>query len=200
MVVTNIFILLVILMVGILSFHKDVQGMISRAVKTPVFTLQSGSNSVGLEIAIGEGADFERCAAILKEQNADASIFISPSLYKDHGDYFEKADETGLFGGYYESSEQDEDMDMVAADDSVVLKDDAWDTGVFAPRRRPELCWTMDANKAFETMDLKSISEKIYDGCIILYRYENDDEQLKKLIRIIREKGYNITEVNNTVQ
>ena len=198
-VITNFFILMVIFMVGILSFHEDVLNVISRAAKTPVFSLNEGENSVGLEIAIGEGADFDRCADILIREDIDASIFISPDMINDHRDYLDKAHDTGLFAGYYDGG-QDEELDIALSGETMILEDDAWDVGLLTPRSQSKICWTLDANKALAAMDRKSFSDKIYEDCIILYRYQNDDEQLKNLIKIIREKGYNITDVKTMVQ
>lgn len=197
-VVTNIFILLVIFMVGMCCFHQEVLHAISAAAKTPVFTLRNSSNSVGLEIVIGSGADFKTCANILQEQDINASIFLSPALIREQGDEIDLADLEGQFAGYYMASDQDEELNIAISADTMILKDDAWDVSVFAPRSRRDICWTLDANRALSEMDYQSFSEKIYDGCIILYRYENNAGELKNLIKIIQQKGYNITEVKTT--
>ena len=196
-IITNILILAVILTVTLLSFHEGVQEVIGKAAKAPVFTIKAQGNEVGLEVALCTDADFGECLRVLEEEGVRASIFLCPAMMEAHPEYQVEAEEAGFHTGLYDCPKHSADDDSDLWRDLVVLSDDAWDTNLLEPRGERALSWTLDANRALQAETATAFSEQIYQDCIILYRYHNDSAELQGLLKIIRQKGYTITDVKS---
>lgn len=196
-VITNLLILAVICTVCFLSFHDGVSYGLSRVVNSPLFAGHAGSGSVGLEIAFCEDAVPEDCIETLQSEKVTPSLFFCPEWLEKEPDILKKMEALGFTTGLYACSLHA--IDFPVEDGTLVLGDFSLNAiAVDAPVNATPVCWTFDANKAFSSADAaKGFTLDVYENSIVLYRYQNDPAELKKLLKIIREKGYNITDVNS---
>lgn len=196
-VITNFLILAVIGIVCMLSFHNGLSYGLSKAVNSPLFAGHAASGSVGLEIAFCGDAGLEECTEVLKGGDVKASLFFCPDWVKKDPDIIAKAAGTGYHAGLYACSKHA--IDFPIPDGTVVLGDfSVMSVAAEAPVNAKPVCWTFDANKALSSPDaLKGFSSDIYENSIVLYRYTGDAAELKKLLKILRETGYNITDVKS---
>ena len=199
-IITNLFIIGVILTVGLLLFHDGILSFISKAANAPVFTANTAAKGVALEIAFCDDADTEKCIDILFEQKVEATLFFCPRVMEEHADAVEKAKTLGFHTGLYDCGKHTDEKGVEASGDILVLSDCAWNTDEDVWGANPQICWSLDANKALEYYDMEALSEKFYDDCVVLYRVQKDIDELDDLIKIIREKGYNITNVKSMMK
>ncbi len=186
-VITNLLLMMIIGLVALASF-----GSHALAVQGPALKGRTGANNVALQIAVDQSSDVEAYMDALESVGAYGTFFFCSQCYVDNA-LMQQVKQRGHGVGYYTCSahENQETGMYIGGGYSVTVM--SYETG----ETMQSVCPSINLTKLRTLQNWTDVLSRRISGDMFLYvAADNDQEDFKKVVQIVLDKGYTILKVD----
>ena len=186
-IVSNLCLLLIIGLVALSSF-----GTHALAAREPALKGRTGADNVALQIAVDQSSDVEAYMEALERAGAHGTFFFCSQCYVDNA-LLQQVKQRGHGVGYYTCAahEGQETGMYIGGGYSVTVM--SYDDG----ENMQQVCPSINLTKLKKLDDWTEVLSRRISGDMFLYiAADNDQEDFKKVVQIVLDKGYTILKVD----
>ena len=185
-VITNLFLVMIIGLVALASF-----GSHALAAQGPALKGRTGANNVALQIAVDQSSDVVAYMDALESVGAHGTFFFCSQCYVDHT-LMLQVKQRGHGVGYYTCAahENQETGMYIGGGYSITVM--SYETG----ETLQQVCPSINLTKLRSLGNWQDVLSRRISGDMFLYvEADNDQEDFKKVVQIVLDKGYTILKV-----
>ena len=157
----------------------------------PAMKGNTGGNYVALQISVDEDSDVLKYIEVLKEAGVSATFFFPEHAYLGNGAIIKKVIDSGNGAGYYVSGESGRLSFYLGGGVSIPVMSYISGNGA------RQVCPSIDLPNLNRRNEWERVlKENLAGDMFINTDADNDYEGLKKIVQIIRDKGYTIMKMD----
>ena len=186
-VITNLLLLMIIGLVALASF-----GSHALAAQGPALKGRTGANNVALQIAVEQSSDVGAYMDELENVGAHGTFFFCSQCYVDN-ELIQQVKQRGHGVGYYTCAahEKQETGMYIGGGYSVTVM--SYESG----ENMQQVCPSINLAKLKTLQNWQDVLSRRISGDMFLYvAADNDQEDFKKVVQIVLDKGYTILKVD----
>lgn len=190
LLVSNIGVLLIIVFVFLCAFTPFDLSFLNIG---PAMKGNTHGSNVALQLSVNYDSDVAKYIEILKEEGVIATFFFPEQYYLENSGVLKKVINSGNGAGYYVSGIRGNDKLSFYLGGGVSIPVMSYISGNGAR----QVCPSIDLSKLNAYYDWKQVlEEKLKADMFINVDADNNYEELKKIVQIIRDKGYTILKMD----
>ncbi len=186
-IVSNLCLMMIIGLVALSSF-----GLHALAAREPALKGRTGADNIALQIAVDQSSDVEAYMDVLEKAGAHGTFFFCSQCLADSALIEEVMQRGHGVGSYTCAAHENRQTGMyIGGGYSVTVMSYKSGDGV------RQVCPSINLTKLTKLDDWQEILSRQISGDMFLYTAaDNDQDEFKKVVQIVLDKGYTILKVD----